>query len=783
MFAVQNSLIMKLFTTLVPIFFFFLGNYSSFAQEIGIGQWREHLPYFEGISLTEAESRIYCSTPYSIFYFDKTDNSLMRLNKVTGLSDIGISTINYHTALQTLVIAYTNTNMDLIRGNTITNISDIYRKPILGKKTINRICFRDQYAYLACGFGIVVLDLEKEEIADTYYIGPDGSQINVSDLTFDENNHIFAATESGIYRASLNSANLSDYNSWTKDMNVPHPDLVYNHIEYFAGKVFANNVHEEYDADTIFTFDGTSWQRFDSPSFSTKKSIQVNYGQLLFANIYNVAVYDQALTRIYFTYQPSDIWIAPNDAILDEEGSVWVADRYYGLLKTYNNGWSADVIRPNGPKSVNVFDMSVRGKDLYVVPGGRDASWGNVWKRGEVYWFIENSWDYLDYKKQPELEPARDMVVVEVDPANPKTVFIGSWGNGVYEIRNNALFEIYTDENSTLQQFTGTGRINVGGLCFDHDHNLWVTNSNAANLLCVKKNDGTWASFNLGSAASGIDAGEIVIDSADQKWILVRDHGLLVFNDNHTLDQPADDQMRKLSSNAGNGALPGLKILSAAVDQEGELWIGSDEGVAVIYSPGNVFTGGNYDAQRILVEQDGYVQYLLETETVTCITIDGANRKWFGTDRAGVFLMSEDGTREILHFDESDSPLLSNSITSIVINDDGEVFFGTAKGIISYKSTATPPPPVITDVYAYPNPVREGYDGPIAIRGLGNDVVDVKITDISGTLVFAPEIEGGQAIWYGRNFDGRKVRTGVYLVFISNEDGSDTMVTKILFIN
>ncbi len=772
---------MKFFNTLILTVLLIIGN-CSFAQEIGIGQWREHLPYYEGISVTEAEDRIYCATRYSIFYFDKTDNSLMRLNKVNGLSDIGISTINYHTELQTLVIAYSNTNIDLIRDNTIINISDIYRKSILGLKTINHIIFRDQYAYLACGFGIVVLDIEKEEIADTYYIGPEGSQINVYDLAFDEDNIIYAATEIGIFKAPMTSANLSDYNSWTKDTGIPHPDQVYNHITFFAGKIFTNNYQETFSADTIFMFDGTTWQRFDDPSFATKKNIQVNHDRILFVNDYNVVVYDETLTRVYFTYQPSEIGIATNDAILDNEGFVWVADRFYGLIKTYNNGWSGDVIRPNGPKSANVFDMSVAGKDVYVVPGGRDASWGNVWKRGEIYWFIENSWDYLDYKKQPELEPARDMLVIEVDPANSKTVYIGSWGNGLYELNEGALQEIYTDENSTLQQYTGTGRINIGGLCFDQDHNLWVGNSNAANLLSVKKNDGSWTSFNLGTIASGIDLGEIVIDSTGQKWMLVRDHGLLVFNDNNTLEEPADDQTRKLNANTGNGALPGLKILSFAVDQEGELWIGSDEGVAVIYSPGNVFTGGSFDAQRILVEQDGYVQYLLESETVTCIAIDGANRKWFGTDRAGVFLMSEDGTEEILHFDEDNSPLLSNSITSIVINDDGEVFFGTSKGIISYKSTATPAPPKNTNVYAYPNPVREGYNGLIAIRGLVKNA-DVKITDISGTLIYATKAEGGQAIWNGRNFSGDRAHTGVYLVFISNENGSDTMVTKILFIN
>lgn len=773
---------MKLFRTLPFLILFFSAIRSLTAQEIGIGQWREHLPYSECISITEAEDRIYCATPYSIFYFDKTDNSMIRLTKVSGLSDVGISTINYHTGLQTLLIAYTNTNIDLVKGNTIINISDIKRKPILGLKTINTIVFRDQYAYLACGFGIVVLDIEREEIADTYYIGPEGTQINVHDITFDESQQVYAATDIGIYKASMEGANLADYNSWSKDMTIPHPDQVFNQIDYLAGRIIANNYHEEYAADTLFVFDGISWDRFPTPSYSTRNNIRVTYNRLVIAVYGYVAMFDESLTQVYYSYAPSGLGVYANDAILDKEGFVWIADKVTGLMKTFNDGWSGESMRPNGPKSANVFDMSAVAKNVYVVPGGRDVSWGNVWKRGELYWFKENTWDYVDYVRQPELEPARDMLVVAADPSNDQKVFVGSWGNGLYEFTSGVLTEIYTDENSSLQQFTGTGRINVGGLCFDENHNLWIANSNAADLVCVRQNDGTWRSFNLGSVASGVDVGEMVIDDAGQKWMLVRDHGLLVFSDNGTIDNPVDDKARKLNANVGNGALPGLKILSFAVDQDGELWIGSDEGVAVIYSPGNVFSGGNYDAQRILVEVGGYVQYLLESEAVTCIAVDGANRKWFGTDRAGVFLMSDDGTQEILHFDEVNSPLLSNSVSSIVINDDGEVFFGTSKGIISYKSTATPPPPVITDVYAYPNPVRESYDGVIAIRGLVKDA-DVKITDISGTLIYATRAEGGQAIWNGRNFDGKRARSGVYLVFISNDDGSDTMVTKILFIN
>jgi ligand-binding sensor domain-containing protein len=259
----------------------------------------------------------------------------------------------------------------------------------------------------------------------------------------------------------------------------------------------------------------------------------------------------------------------------------------------------------------------------------------------------------------------------------------------------------------------------IGGVAFDAQGNLWVTNSSAANLLSVKKTDGTWRSFSLSPVASAIDLGGITIDKSGQKWMLVRDHGLIVFSDMGTIDNTADDKVRRLSGATGNGSLPGATIMSLAVDQNGELWIGTNEGVAVIRNPENVFTGGNFDAYRPIIDQDGYGAYLLDSEAVTAIAVDGANRKWFGTDRAGVFLMSADGLEKIYHFTEDNSPLLSNSITSLTIDGNGEVFFGTSRGIIGYRAEATPPPPVFTDVVVFPNPVRPEYDGIIAVRGLG----------------------------------------------------------------
>ena len=278
----------------------------------------------------------------------------------------------------------------------------------------------------------------------------------------------------------------------------------------------------------------------------------------------------------------------------------------------------------------------------------------------------------------------------------------------------------------------------------------------------------------------------MILDSYNQKWILIRaEHSLIVFNDNNTVTNTGDDQVKVLTSAAGNGNIPGNKVFSIAEDNDGEVWIGTDEGVAVFYSPENVFSGYNFDAQRILIPRNdgtGLADILLEFETVTAIAVDGANNKWIGTDRSGVFQLSPDGQIQYNHFTEQNSPLFSNNITSIVINDKGEVFIGTAKGIISYRSDATPGGETNEDVYAYPNPVESGYTGPIAITGLVTNA-DFKVTDISGNLIYSGTAEGGQAIWNGTNFEGRRAQTGVYLVFVSNDDGSEKLVTKILFIN
>jgi hypothetical protein len=775
---------MKLRTSFILTLLLVLLLPSVSQSQIAIGQWRDHLPYSKTISVADAGNLVYCATPYSLFYLDKAENSVQRLTKVNGLSDIGISTIAYNETYKTLLIAYTNANIDLVKGNTIVNISDIKRKPILGNKNINNIMFIDNLAYLACGFGIVVLDIEKEEFPEpTYFIGPDGSQINVMDVAYGMDS-LFAATEVGIYKADINSPNLADYTSWTVDTRL-HPNSFFNQAEFFDGDLIVNNEYDGYNRDTTFLYNFSThkWGYFPGANNFKKPSIKTAYDQLLITSEGAVNIFNAALEMTYNIFLPGDRYIKPQDATIDGDGMKWIADNGWGLVKT-ENGYGADFIEPNGPYSASVFDMSIEGESLWVAAGGRGSSWSKLYNPNGLYSFENEFWNsYNRATGYSIFDSISDMVCVAVDPSSNNRAYAGSWQAGILEFVDNELVNVYDTSNSSLQNWPAAGWVAVSGVAFDRNNNLWVANSGANRLISVKEPNGNWTSFQLSAGVSGTDVGKMMVDSYGQKWVLMRaDHSLLVFSDNNTISNPSDDQTKVLSNAAGNGDLPGNKVLSFAQDLDGELWIGSDEGIGIIYSPENVFTGGNYDAQRPLVEVGGYVQYLLESETVTAITVDGANKKWIGTERAGVFYLSEDGTEEIEHFTEENSPLYSNSIIDISISASGEVFFGTDRGIISYKGKATPPTPTNTEVVAYPNPVKQGYEGVIAIKGLVQNA-DVKITDISGTVIYATQAEGGQAIWNGYSFNGSRAHTGVYLVFATNDDGSESIVTKILVIN
>ncbi len=761
-------------------------TFTGLAQETPIGLWRDQLPYYQVISVTEAGNYIYAATPYAIFYLDREDNSVQRMSKINGLSDIGITAIDYNKDSKTVILTYANANIDLISNLMVANISDIKRKQILGNKTINSIYCHEKYAYLACGFGIVVLDLEKEEIKDTYYIGPNGSPINVLSITSDNTDTIWAATELGIYKAYIKDPNLVNFAVWDLDTQMD-PTLRYNTITSMGEKVFVNKSRATANRDTIYIHSNGKWSQWNTEQSNTILKLHSMYDRLIVTHNYFINGYDTDLQPVYsiWNYFPGAPY--PLDAIESNDDWLWIGDTYAGMVsfnigENYSQGYNL-----GGPLTANSFSMTTLGDNLLIAAGGRDGSYVPTYNAGQVYKFDNTNWTNYSGWVIPQMAGINDLVTVAIDPLDPNRFYAGSWGRGLLEFYGNECVNRFGSWNSTLgyHSSSDTGDIRVGGTAFDDNGNLWVSTSHTNSCLSLKRGN-DWKGFTITEAQES-DLGQMIIDRYNQKWIVMRyenmnANSLLVFTDNGTPDNPSDDQAKKLNSSEGHGNIPGTIVFAIAEDQDGEVWIGTEKGVAVFYTPENIFTGGNYDAQRILVEYGGYYQYLLENEIVTAIAVDGSNRKWIGTDRSGVFLFSADGTNEIHHFTEDNSPLFSNRITSMAINANGDVFMGTDKGVISYRGSATEGTEAMDDVYAFPNPVKDGYSGIIGIKGLVTNA-QVRITDISGAVVHSTKAEGGQAIWDGTNLTGHRVKSGVYLVFASDEKGKEKVVTKIIIIN
>jgi hypothetical protein len=776
---------------LFPLAFLFIVSATSAAAQtnevagVGIGQWRMHTPYNSGIGVAEGGGRVYCAARYGLFSYSKSDGAIERLSRINGLSDFNVSVLRYNPQLNILVLTYDNSNIDLVYSdNSVYNIPDIYRKNIVGNKSINDITFVGQYAYLSCGFGIVQLDLIKREIRDTWYIGPGGTSISVNGLATD-GTRFYAATNNGIYEALASDPNLFNYTAWSPDATLPYPGGKYGSITSFDGKIYTVNNDSTPNYDNILAYDGTTWSYFNN-DHSRFTRVDAYKSHLILRNYYTAEAYNTSLVRTHFVSTSGYPNPQPNAALVDDQNIMWIADDNNGLVRHDPGPFTYEVILPNGPASIAVFDMQSRGRDMWVAGGSRTGTSADYTTNG-AHWFSGNSWASYGMLNDPlyaGLTSSRDIVNLAVDPSDSRHAFMGTWGSGLLEYRPGGIVQVYDTTNSTLLPLNVPGfhPVQVGGLAFDSDNNLWVATNLNSKPLSVRSPGGTWQSFALPSPMNSSFLYNLLVDGYGQKWIVARGVGIGVWYENDP-NNPNDNSFKFINSTLGNGNLPSLNVLSIAEDKDNTIWIGCDKGVSVIYSPYNVFGGGDFDAQKIIVEEGGYAQYLLESEAVTAIAVDGANRKWFGTLSSGAYLQSADGTQKILNFNTDNSPILSNTILSIAISEEtGEVFFGTDKGIISYRGTATEGKDECDSPTAFPNPVRHDYRGPIAIRGLA-DNADVKITDISGNVVHQTKALGGQAVWDGNNYSGQRAHSGVYLIYASNADGSSTCVTKLLFIH
>jgi hypothetical protein len=366
-------------------------------------------------------------------------------------------------------------------------------------------------------------------------------------------------------------------------------------------------------------------------------------------------------------------------------------------------------------------------------------------------------------------------------------LYLSSWGKGIVKLEGIgssesldtvALFNT-TNSSGVLKGVGGNASdLRTGGITFDENGILWGVQSLVNTPLYSINQEGDFTAYSLSPGADGVALKDIVTKDG-MIFIQSRTNGIYGYKDENGIGIK-----RKITSGIGSGNLPSDKILSLAFDHDGELWIGTDEGLVVLYSPDNVFDGsGNRDARPILFEEEGVVQKLLGENPVSAIHVDGGNQKWLGTRGAGLFLVSPDGLQTIHQFTAENSPLLRNTILSVAADPNtGEVIIATDAGLIGFRGIATPGyVGTNPELVVYPNPIRPGYTGPLFIQGNTSDA-RIKITDVSGALVNDLQAAGGQAQWDGNKIDGSAVASGVYLIYATDDLGEITAQGKVLIV-
>lgn len=779
---------MQLKIKLLVISVWLLLSEISFSQ-VKVGQWVDHLSYNNANGVAKVGDMVYVSNGSGLATYNVSDNEVKKLTKIEGLSDVGVFLLRRNPSNDNLLVIYNNTNIDVIKPDgSIINVSDIKRKIITGNKTINDVYFSGSLAYLSCGFGIVVFDTDKLEIKDTYYLGNGITNIEVYQVAKNDS-AFFAATPQGIFYGNKNK-NLSNFQNWLP-LNTGLPSGPYNSIVNFNG-VIITNYSEKLKSnnslrDTLYNYTSSGWVKysinFNHTGAENKKILDFTYkNRLLIIDQYGLGIFTPQGNRIsYLSNYGFDI-AAINDGFYENDNLLWIADRNYGLIKSGTTNWSTnEPISINGPKNSYSNDLDIIDGTLMVAPVNLGPTFASQYRYIKPNIYKDNDWTNFPSTLSDTI---RDINCVAIDPNDKNHYVFGCMDHGVVEMKNNQYKNYGSATPSLISSNAGYG-IFVSAVSFDNNSNIWMglqLGKKAVNVL--KKGSSNWVSLNFEQFIIQQAISKIIVDKNSQAWIVVpRNNGLIVYKDGNGLSQPSSANTKYLSTAVGNGHLPSLDIHSVCEDKDGHIWVGTAKGVSVFYNPENIFTSSNWDSQQILIDQDGQTKILLENDVIKAIAIDGVNRKWIGTESSGVYCLSSDGQKEIYHFTKDNSPLYSNLIRDIVTDEtSGDVFIATDEGVQSYRTSIIRGFEEYTDVHAYPNPVRPGYSGSVSIIGL-IDESEVKITDVSGNLVWSTKSQGGQVEWDMKSFSGTKAASGVYIIYCSTASGDKSATTKLLIVN
>lgn len=740
-------------------------------------QWKGYFSYNTINDITESDTKFFAAAENAIFSKNLATNEVIATNTIDGLSGETISAIYYSNSTKKTIIGYKNGLMIVLNNQdgSILNVVDIINKSIPANiKKVNHFMEYQGILYISCDFGIVQYNLNTLQFGDTYFIGPNGLEVKIYQTAI-FNNEIYAVTDFyGIKKASITNPNLNDFAQWQSF------DTGYWYgIVAFNNQLIATNSNNK-----VYKYNGNFFQELlslNQPGLDTRTFDN----HLIVTTNNQVFVYNNTLTQLanIQSAQVSSIPLTFTCATVINN-KVYIGTNENGVISApLNNLNEYEVIMPDGPKRNSIFSLKSSASKLWAVYGGYDIDYNpylfmNIGlTKFPVSYFSENEWSHIPYT---ELLTAQSLVKIAINPKDENAVFISSYSDGLLKLEANVATNLFNESNSSLKSiFPNSGiNIRIGPSLFDKNGNLWVTNSRITKGLHVYKTTGQWQEYNMESILTNVgtnDFSSIQIDNSGTKWIGSSQNGVIAFNESSNIYKKITD-----GNDAGN--LPSKDVRTIAIDNRNQLWIGTAKGLRVLSSTGSFTSESQMKANAIIILENGLAQELLYEQFVSDIVVDGSNRKWIATADSGAFLFSSNGQETIYHFTKNNSPLPSNVVNDIEINEaTGEIFFVTDKGTISLKGTATRPADDLQNVYVYPNPVRPGYVGTIKIAQLVEKAT-IKITDIEGNLVYETTSTGGTIEWDGTAFGKYKVASGVYMIFISSEDGSDTTVKKVMII-
>lgn len=745
----------------------------TFAQ--GNFSWQGYFSYNQITDLSQSSSTVYAASENALFSKNSSTGQLKTSNTIDGLSGNTISSLYHSETFNKTLVGYENGLLIVINeaDGSMLDVVDIINKQLPSNiKKINHVMEFEGIAYLSCDFGIVQFNLKTMQFGDTYFIGANGAESSIIQTTI-HNGFIYAASKTGIKRATLANKNLVDFNQWQLIASGS-----WSGVTAFGADLFAVN-----DAGYIHKLEANSstflgFQPLAQPSLDFRATTDY----LVVTTLNAVFIYDRQMAMVRQINSNQIIEGNPTftcaTVILD---TVFIGTKEDGMLSTpLAQSGIFENSTPLGPLRNNIFALQTTSDSFWAVYGDYTVDYNpyDLDSYG-ISKYSSSGWLNIPYER---LFGAKSLSRITVNPANENEVYASSFFSGLLKIVDDEPKILYNQTNSGLESLNFVGPtyidIRVNGAAFDKTGNLWVTNSRIKNGLKVFKPGGQWQSYamdNILNSAIDNSFGRMAIDKNGTKWLTTNRDGVIGFNESL-------NKFKKITTGADMGNLPIADARAVAIDNRSQLWIGTTKGLRILPNVGSYLSDDKLNTNPIIILEDNLAQELLYEQFITDIVVDGANNKWIGTADSGVFLVSPNGQETKYHFTVDNSPLPSNIINDIDINSKtGEVFFATAKGLISFKGVATAPNEDLTNVFVYPNPVRPEYEGTVKISGL-LDKANVKITDVAGNLVYEKIAEGGTIEWDTTNFGKNKVASGVYMIFISAQDGVETKVKKVMII-